>query len=655
MAISIWAKPAELKLMPLPFEMLMKAGIMKEQQYAEGEALQGTIEDELSKINSIAMDTPIRNAELQKYQDGVRSIVDQNKGDYSSMAAQFKQLQKDFNYNKNYGVLSGVLNRYNSRVESLKEKQEAHKEYVKSNGKGGMSYEDVIAAQNWEDSHQAELVKDPTLGTWTGYTKEGARNTVNMNEKAAEASKLITPQVYADAIANAGLVPTSYGMLRYGNGTREISPAAFREELIAKYLKTDLEVQNYLGFSNRVKGVNDKINQTIPQYVGTADNNFTGIDLESGLPVMRSPEGVNEASNKIADMLYYEPLYKSAKSTGELTQVDKQDPNVSYVQNWQMKDAADRAAEKAKNTTIPLNMPFTQANNAVSSTINNLKSTALPQIASNPVFGGSYGSGMGMSNTTVVKPNYATYYNTLSHLDKTRVDFIRKDSSLNLPQDVTTWGEPEWQKVIGALGPFETKKISAQLNSYTDPKFRKDNGAFYNANMEQFVFYDPNNSIGVKKNKMYTGAELRNAGIKIDDLVGSMSNSNVVPTKVGGVAYTFARPDVVNVSKADGSQGAQLYVGINPAQIDNNYRLSALENALQISSSVGIPYPLFNDPDLVVIPKGYQNYEVTLPNGSSVPIQGNTPDEFRQSVINAYNSSPYLQELIENSIFNAQE
>lgn len=353
MAISIWDKPAELKLTPLPFEMLMKAGIMKEQQYAEGEALQGTIEDELAKIGSIDIDTPIRNAELQKYQEGVRSIVDQNKGDYGSMAAQFKQLQKDFNYNKNYGVLSGVLNRYNSRVESLKEKQEAHKEYVKSNGKGGMSYEDVLAAQAWEDAHQAELVKDPTLGTWTGYTKEGARNTVNMNEKAAEASKLITPQVYADAIANAGLVPTSYGMLRYGNGTREISPAAFREELIAKYLKTDLEVQNYLGFSNRVKGVNDKINQTIPQYVGNADNNFTGIDLESGLPVMRNLDGVKEAADKITDMLYYDPIYKSAKSTGQLTQVYKEDPNVSYVQNWELKEARAAAREDQLRAPVP--------------------------------------------------------------------------------------------------------------------------------------------------------------------------------------------------------------------------------------------------------------------------------------------------------------
>lgn len=647
MAISIWDKPAELKLMPLPFDALMKAGIMKEQQYAEGEALQGSIEDELAKINSIAIDTPIRNAELQKYQDGIKNIVEQNKGDYSAMASQFKQLQKDFNYNKNYGVLSGVINRYNSRVESVKEKLEANKEYIKNNGKGGMSFEDMQLAQQAEDANQAPLVKDPVLGTFTGYNKEGARNTVNMNDKTKEASSLITPQVYADAIAKKGLVKTSHGMLRYGNGTTEISPADFRAQLIADYLKTDLEVQNYLGFHNRIRGINDKITSII----GSPENGFTGVDLQTGQPKKYS---VEEAA-AIADKLYYEPVYKAATSTGNLTQVYKQDPNTSYVQNWQMKDAADRAAEKARNTTIPLNIPFTQANNAVSSTINNLKATAIPQITSTPQFGGSYGPGMGMVNTTVVRPNYATYYNTLSHLDKTRVDFIRKDSSLNLPQDVTTWGESEWKKVIGALEPFETKKISAVLNSYDDSKFRKEAGSTYNANMEQFVYYDPSNSIGKKDNKMYTGAELRQLGYKVDELVGTMSNSNVIPTKVGGTAYTFARPDVVNTVKLDNSGGAQLYVGINPAQIDNNYRLSAFENALQVSSNIGIPYPLFNDPNLVVVPKGYQNYEVTLPNGNSVSIQGNTPDEFRQSTINAYNSSPYLQELIENSIFNAQE
>lgn len=347
MAISIWDKPAELKLMPLPFEMLMKAGIMKEQQYAEGEALQSTIEEELSKINSIKDDTPVRNAELQKYQEGVKSIVEQNKGDYGAMASQFKQLQKDFNYNKNYGPLSGVLYRYNERVKSLNAKLEANKEWLKHNGERGMSPEDVQIAQQAEDASQAPLVKDPVTNTWTGYKAEDPRNSINYNIIALKYSDKITPEVLRIEAKNRGLRDAGRGYLQSDDGSVKISTAAFRAQVIADAMKNDDVVKNYTLWRNKITGTTDKISQV----VGSPDNYFTGIDLESGQAVSRSPE----SASKLFDELYHKPIYDAARSIGNLTKVYEENVKTDYHIDQIGKEA--RAAAREEEARLRAQVP----------------------------------------------------------------------------------------------------------------------------------------------------------------------------------------------------------------------------------------------------------------------------------------------------------
>jgi hypothetical protein len=51
------------------------------------------------------------------------------------MAGAFKEIQRDFDYNKNYGKLSGIVSRYNARVASVEAKKKATEDYV--SGKGG--------------------------------------------------------------------------------------------------------------------------------------------------------------------------------------------------------------------------------------------------------------------------------------------------------------------------------------------------------------------------------------------------------------------------------------------------------------------------------------------------------------------------------------
>jgi hypothetical protein len=326
MAISIWDKPAELKLAPLPFEMLMKAGIMKEQQYAEGEALEGSLNDELAKIGSIDIDTPDKIAELQKYKQGISSIVDKYKGDYGAMSSAFKQLQKDFNYNKNYGKLSGIINRYNKRVESVNAKLEANKEWIKSNGEKGMSPEDVRIAQQWEDANQAPLVQDPTFGTWTGYRAEDPRNSINYNIIALKYSDKITPEVLRIEAKNRRFRDAGQGYLESQDGKIKISTADFRAQVIADAMKNDDVVKNYTAWYNGITGTTDRISQV----VGNPNNNFTGIDLESGLAVSRSPE----TASTLFDGLYNKRIYDAARSIGTLTKVYEEDIKSDYHKDW---------------------------------------------------------------------------------------------------------------------------------------------------------------------------------------------------------------------------------------------------------------------------------------------------------------------------------
>jgi hypothetical protein len=324
--------------------MLMKAGILKEQQYAEGEALEGSLNDELAKIGSIEIDTPEKMAELKKYKEGVSQIVDKYNGDYGAMSSAFKQLQKDFNYNKNYGKLSGIINRYNKRVESVNAKLEANKEWIKSNGERGMSPEDVQIAQQWEDAHQAPLTQDPTLGTWTGYNAEDPRNSINYNTIALKYSDKITPEVLRIEAKYRGLRDAGRGFLQSDDGTLKISTADFRAQVIADAMKNDDVVKNYTSWRNGITGTNDKISQV----VGSPNNNFTGIDLESGLAISRSPE----TASKLFDELYNRPIYDAARSIGNLTRVYEENVKTDYNKNWLYEynlKKADAEAERLRS------------------------------------------------------------------------------------------------------------------------------------------------------------------------------------------------------------------------------------------------------------------------------------------------------------------
>ena len=260
-------------------------------------------------------------------------------------------------------------------------------------------------------------------------------------------------------VLNHNLTQTNKPGIYYNIEThREVSEADAREELVRNALLTNPVVAQYDNWKNSITGNDKKVTEAYNTFISNP-NNLIQPDLENpGFDKSYSP--THPALLKEFDALLHPQVYESAKSIGALGAVNNNNDQIKFITA-----PNDKVAETTNNTT-PLNIPSTQGNNSVSTTVENLNTTVFNKIMVTPVFGGSYGPGMGMSNTKVTRPDYPTVYNTLSHLDKTRVDFIRNDPNLNVPQDITTWGEPEWKKVVGALKVFETKKSLKKFDHF---------------------------------------------------------------------------------------------------------------------------------------------------------------------------------------------
>ena len=618
---------------PIPFRDLAYMAEKKQEFKNKAFDLETSLDAELGKIGALPVDTSERNRLIGEYKTNLASVYDQNKDNPTGLITGLRQVQRNLSSDLNYGKLGGIHKRYQGYVESAKEKGDYTTSYIKT-GKG-LTEEEAQQTLNYELSVlNANPIEQTATGNWQTYNTKSVVPHMELQEKANELAKQIKPE---EVERYSGLKYVGNGYLvdeKTGDTRLE---AEVVQEIVGRTLRTMPEINSYLDFKHTVSG---------------NKNAWANYAMQNPYELLSRDGTQSMEPNAWFTQQYYNDVDNAAANAGNIYAQYKQTKDRDYMQHWLMKE--DGKDDK-KSQVTPLNIPSTQIDPAsVNSTIDNLKTTVIPGTKPTPVFGGSYGPGMGMFETKVVKPDYPKVYNDLPLLDKSRIDFIK--TKVNLPADVSTWKQPEWEKAIEALKPYTTKKTSSQMYFEGNNTLRKSVGGDYNAAMENYVYYDPNGNIGVNKNNMYSGSELRNMGVVVDEYVGTMSNSNVIPTQVAGVSYTFAKPDVITVKKADGSKGTQLYVGVNRAQIDNNYILSAFENALTLPTNMGgIPYPLFNNPNMVVIPKGQMNYDIKLPEGQTITIKGDTPEKFREAVINLYNSSPTLQQLIETSIFGNEQ
>jgi hypothetical protein len=338
MLITPWYKPAELTITPYPFQLMMASAAAKKQQYDEGETLQGTIEGDLAKIKSIEIDTPFRDAELKKYQDKINGIVDKYKGDYGAMASEFKQIQREYNYNKNYGIIGAINNRYESRAKSVEAKNQAVDSWLK--GKDGMSREDAQAAQAYEDKMQQPLAQDPKLGSWTSYYTENPNKTIDISSKALMYGKEMKPETIA----------AYHGLRDLGNGYYEAADKTITQltpEMISSAvygaLLQDQEVANYTNWKYRVSNGDE----LVKNYIGVqTPEGYLGKDVR-GNEVMRNPAAAPKEAAEIKNHLLTSDIKNASLMAGSIFKQYEEDRDYQYVSNKQW-DLAQEEAKKKK-------------------------------------------------------------------------------------------------------------------------------------------------------------------------------------------------------------------------------------------------------------------------------------------------------------------
>lgn len=654
-------RPITAQYTPIPFqemvafaEMDEKKNLLKQKELADVSSKIDELDSEFSKIGAIRQDVELRDSRLKAYQTELGSLWEKYKNDPINLAQGVRKIQNSFN---NDDLLANIKTRYATQITSFKEQDDAKKEYILKSGASGMSEDDYTLARQKETVDQESLVQDPNTGKWTTpsgilYRPIGAKYTPNIASKAVEYAKLITPESVTDLDPN--LRKTNIPGVYYNVKTdREESFAQVRADLITQALKADPVIMNYYGWKNNITGREEQArNLTMSKFNELEKNNFITTD-QQGLQTQHNPEYVASTLMEDYDKMIYPEIHQSAQAIGTLTQKRSYKSDISFM------NLREKGGDGDKPVAAPssLNVPYTQANTSVNNTVKNVESIAIPtrgtgmeDIPNAPRSG--YNEFVGTRETPrVTEDDWANNYDNLSTLDKTRIDFVKEQIPELKGIPSKNFTVDQRKKLVDKLKTLENIKVSAEIKTIQDPKERVEQGKNYNTYMEYFAFYDPNNVIGVNPNRMYSGTQLRALGYKVDEQAGTLSSSNVVPLPIAGMAYTFAKPDVVNVSKADGTKGVQLYVGKNRAQIDDSYRLSAFENALSLSTNTQLPSALFGNEDIVVIPKGAYSFDIKSSTGETISLNAKNPTELRSLIINLYNTSPALQQIIEQSIF----
>lgn len=640
MAISPWTKPLDMKIAPLPFEALAYGYEKRAKKEEEADKLYSDLEGEFAKIGALPVDTPERNRIIQEYRDKLSSMYDQNRNNPSSLVGGFKQVQRDFIKELNYGKLGGIYKRHQGYLESAKEKSDYVSSYVKT-GKG-LTDEEAQQTLNHELSVlNANPIEQTPYGNWQSYSTKSVVPHVEVQKVALELGEKIKPE---ELEAFSGLKSAGKGYLyNEKTGTTELA-APYIAQMVRNTMMTMPEINSFLDFKHTVSGNKDA-------WVKEATQNPYGLLSRDGTQSVEPNEWFARQ--------YYNDVENAANNAGNLLQQRKITKDRDYMKDWLMEKSMDETPVYGS----PLNIPLMQANNSVINTLSELNSAAVPgryglrDVPGRPRSG--YNEFIGTEQVVIGQDDWMDKYNNFSPVTKQRVEYVKKTIpglANKSPLDFTV---EERKQVIDALREFENRAVSAQMFPIQNSKAAVEEGKKINRVMENFVFFDVNNVIGTNPNRMYSGSELRQAGFSVDEKAGEMSTSNIIPTKIAGQTYTFAKPTVVNASKGDKSIGGTFYMGVNKAQIDEDYLLSALENNVTTAINIGVPMPLFDNPNIVIIPKDNYSYDIMTPKGN-ISIQGNTPTEFRNTLIRTIfkqdpsESARLVQEALVKGVFGEE-
>lgn len=658
MAINMFTKPAEFKYVELPFEAIAAAGAARQKRYDEGDKSISDINDTFLKIGSIKVDTPRKQELVDAYQQQIYGVVDSYAGDIGAALPKIKELQRKINYDMTYGELGAINNRYKSQQESIADIQKYNEEYIKSGGKNGISGEEAQALLNYEmnELNNTPVQKDAS-GTWTTYQKYHRMPTINMYEEARQIAANMKPETIEQL---TGLKSIGGGFYQHGKETRKILEAEAIQMAVEQTMRNDPRFTSYLSWRNEITGKNKAVRSYLQNNTVTTPEGIQYLPGKDGQSV------VNPVA--WADSVLHSDFTDAASDAGRIFQQREitRDMDYMHVAPSQPKVQENPYAVRPLNTP---NVNLSTAINGLKTTIGQVVSGGqkvnIPKeqaygpdgklkpgvTVNNAPASGTGFSTIGQTTYSIAVKNYDELVSSLNPVDRARMDYLIQNGSLKGKKPTNP---AEWKLLQNDLNTIgNNAQYSGVVNAYEDVNTRRKEGEMYNANMQNFMFYDETGEItsALPKNmqnssRVYSGTELRQAGIKISELTGKMTTSSSAPRSVSGAngAYTFAAPDVVLMKTADGREITGL-VGRNKAQIDGGYIAEVLENAVKSSSATGLPEQLFAGSEYVVSPIPSDPYSFNInkygKNGQvleSVTVKATNPIELRQSVLNLWNN-----------------
>jgi hypothetical protein len=334
--IRLQAFPAQFT--PTPFQNLAYMAEKKQEKEEKGLKAYDDLESEFAKIGAIKDDRSLRDETLKTYRDKLTKALQNTGGNYAAVIPEINRIKREFTQDANYGSLAAIKSRYTAQQESLKELEEARKEWIKTGGKQGMKPEDYDLAVNAELSGQEPLEISPDTGKWT--TKSGtlykAQNPRYSPDEAAialEYASKITPEEITRINPDLKQVPGRAGHFYNITTDQTFSYKDLREKLIREMMLSNPTLQEYYGWKNNLTGKNEKARE-----IYTLAEQGLGVD-EAGNPIQLNPssDAYTENLTKITSALgqeLYPGIYKTAKAAGALTEVNKSKSDIQFIKDF---------------------------------------------------------------------------------------------------------------------------------------------------------------------------------------------------------------------------------------------------------------------------------------------------------------------------------
>lgn len=108
---------------PVDFNEILQLGLMKERQYAQGQAESDDFLSSLYNIKSLDQDAPIRRQKLSEYESELNKTLDEAKGDYSKIFPKIGSLKRRFARDESLQDIQAKYNQDQELIKQIKDKR----------------------------------------------------------------------------------------------------------------------------------------------------------------------------------------------------------------------------------------------------------------------------------------------------------------------------------------------------------------------------------------------------------------------------------------------------------------------------------------------------------------------------------------------------